>query len=60
MHVAQIIIRLHNFQNQRMGCYATPLCHAMNCAIPYEPDPEAPESSRFRFLSLVQTLKPSS
>ena len=40
--------------------YATPLCNAMNCAIPYEPDPEAPESSRFRFLSLVQTLKPSS
>ncbi len=71
MHAAQIIVRLHNFQNQCVGCYATPLCKAMNCAIPYKPDPEAPELSPdpeapelsrfcFRSASLVQTLKPSS
>ena len=35
--MAQIIVRLHNFQIQRMGCYATPLCTARHCAIPYEP-----------------------
>ncbi len=43
MHVAQIIITLHNFQIQRVGCYLTPLFPARHCAIPYEPvvvDPE--------------------
>ena len=43
MHMAQIIVRLHNFQIQRVGCNATPLCTAWHCAIPYEPIAVAPE-----------------
>ncbi len=42
MHVAQIIITLHNFQIQHVGCYATPLCTARHCAIHYKPVAVAP------------------